>query len=201
VRLGAALHRLAARRAASALIEDHLGGTARDDGVGDRIGVRLVAIARLVDALERDTIALLEDVSRLVCGGVEIRLLAKGDAIAVRIRLGTERVGRVTGVASHVRADVRDVVATERTLDLIGERQLAAGPADTLSRDLDLLVGVLGDRGRIGPRHPVEQRAIGSFAAAVILGLAERRTARIGLRLRRLLGFADPVMPAVKKVA
>ncbi len=104
-------------------IEQRLGRTPADHGVGDRVGVLLVAVAGGAHAtLELNAPALLHHVRRLVRRGVQVGLGAEGHiaalGIGARVHAGAGRRRALVGV----RADVRDVMRTERTLDLGAER-------------------------------------------------------------------------------
>lgn len=78
--------------AAGVAIEQPLGRLALDHRVGDLVGVLLVSVALFADpARERNAAALLDDVRRLVRGGVEIGRACERDVIAGRIRLGPHR--------------------------------------------------------------------------------------------------------------
>ncbi len=97
----------------------------------------LVRIARLTHTvLDLDPAALLNHVSRLVGGGVQVRRLAKGDVVAGRERFGTQRVGGLDCTSSDVRARAAHVVASERTLDRLGMWQRLRSPRHAGRGDL-----------------------------------------------------------------
>jgi hypothetical protein len=121
-----ALHRMragAGRRAASEAVERRLRRAALHDQRCDLVGVSLVRITGLVDAaLQLDTAALLDHVSRLVRDREQVGAAPQDDVVAGGVRICAERAGRLRGLCADVGLDRRDVVPAERALDRIGKR-------------------------------------------------------------------------------
>ena len=72
----------------------------------------------------------------LVGGGVQVRGAAERDVAAVGVRRRSHRCVRLGGGAVLVGVDRAHIVAAERTLDPIRERQRPAGPRLAHRRDL-----------------------------------------------------------------
>jgi hypothetical protein len=72
-------------------VEERHRRSTRDDGIGDRVRMALIGVARLIDtALELHSAALLDDVRGLVRRRVQIRRRSERDGIPVGIRSGAE---------------------------------------------------------------------------------------------------------------
>src|SRR5690242_14477694 len=79
---------------------------ARDDAIGHGVGVPLVGVALLAHAaLELHSTTLLDDVSRLVRGGVEIGRALERYRVACRVGFCSDRLrglgGRAPGMGRH----------------------------------------------------------------------------------------------------
>src|SRR5205085_2616485 len=85
---------------------------------------RIVALAEPAGGCSAG--ALLHDVGGLVGGGMKVRRTAEHDVIAERERVRAHGRRCPLRVAALVRADVGDVMAPERALDLCEERQRSA---------------------------------------------------------------------------
>ena len=68
--------------------------------------------------------ALLHDVGRLVCSGVQIRRTCERHVVAGGECLRSHRIGTFGGGPIGVRLDAADVMVSEGALDLLGVRQL-----------------------------------------------------------------------------
>lgn len=116
-----------------------LGGAPADHRIRDLVSMLLVFIAWCVDpTLERDALSLLDHVRRFVRRGVQVRRVRERDVVAVGERTRAEGGGGAAGGVAGVSADVRDVVLSERRLDLRRERK--CGPAERVDgslRELD----------------------------------------------------------------
>jgi hypothetical protein len=77
--------------------------------------------------LQLEVAALLNDMRGLVRNGVQIGAAPQDDVIAGRVRLGTHGLRGRSGLGTCVSLDRRDVVATERALKHIRERQGRSG--------------------------------------------------------------------------
>ncbi|XXR37424.1 hypothetical protein WME90_42000 [Sorangium sp. So ce375] len=148
-------HLHAGLAAAPLLVQQGLGRLPADDGIGHLVGLPLVAIADLADAaVELDTRLLLHDVRRLVRGEPQVRRPTEGDAIADRERPGAQPRRGAARSAVAARANMTDVVATERLLDRRRVRQ-----------------------GRGRGRHPVTRNAVDRRRAIPPAALGTRSTA------------------------
>ncbi len=117
-------------------VEQTLGRSAGDHGVGHPVGLLLVVVARTVQTLERDRAGtLLHDVGGLVGGRVQVRRRSKGHMVPGRIRLGAERSRRRRGSASDVGVNVREIVVSESPLDRGAVGQGRSGTSKPGARD------------------------------------------------------------------
>jgi hypothetical protein len=91
---------------------------ATDDTVGDRVRVLLMRVVRAgIDfSFERDATLLLNDVSCLMRGGMEVRCAREPDAALSREGLRTKGRCGFGRCAAHLSPDVREIVATEQRL-------------------------------------------------------------------------------------
>jgi hypothetical protein len=95
-------------------VEQPLGARSPHDRVSNSIGMLLILIAGFTDpAFQLHPTALLDDVRRLVSGGMEARCSDERDVVTGRVRLGADRAARDRGITSDVGLDVADVVAAE----------------------------------------------------------------------------------------
>jgi hypothetical protein len=103
-------------------------------GVGDLVGVAFVASPTAPTPPASAHRALLHHVRRLVCRRVQVGRAPERDVVASgecgRAHAAGSRGGPVVGV----RLDAGDVVAPERQLDLVEERQRTAAPRGSLRR-------------------------------------------------------------------
>src|SRR5262249_48001285 len=104
--------------AAGHLAEQSLGAAARDDLIGDRVGVALVGVAGRADAArELHAAALLDDVRCLVRGGVQVGCTGERDVIAGREPGGAHVAAGLLRRTVGVGLDAADVEPAERALD------------------------------------------------------------------------------------
>ncbi len=117
-------------------VEQVDGGPPRDDALGDRVRVALVAVAGPADAArEMHALALLHEVRRLVGGGAQARGPREGDGAIGDVAARAERpVGGARRLA-HVGARRRDVVGAEGELDRPEVGQRARRPGEARPRD------------------------------------------------------------------
>jgi hypothetical protein len=122
---GLALHRPRRAAASGPGGQERRGRLAAHHRVGDRVGVALVRIIDRADAaVELDASPLLEDVRRLVGGGVQIRGRGEGEVVAGGVGRGADGGGCLGRRAADVGADAREVVVgAEGPLDLVEVRQ------------------------------------------------------------------------------
>jgi hypothetical protein len=119
------------------LIEQRLRRSSRHDGVGHCVGVTLVSVARLVDAvLELHAAALLHDVCGLVRRRVEVWSPAERHRIADSIGVCTELTCGDGRGRSLMGAHAGYVVVAEACLDLRKVRQRRARAGHALGGDL-----------------------------------------------------------------
>ena len=84
----------------------------------------LVDVASGAEAsLQLNAAPLLNDMGGLVRDRVQIGAAPQDDMVAGRVRIGAHGVRGRGGFGTRVRLDRRDVVATKRALERIGERQ------------------------------------------------------------------------------
>ena len=127
-------------------VENVLRGASSHDGIRHGVGMALVRVPRLTDAtLQLHATTLLDDVRRLVSGGLEARSTGKCDVIAGRVRLGADRSARGVSRATDVSLDVIDIVAAEQALDRLAVRQRAPTVCHTgRGEPLDIALGATG---------------------------------------------------------
>jgi hypothetical protein len=107
-----------------AVVQEILDGLPGDHSIRDRIGMSLADVAGGADAsLQLNAAPLLNDMGGLVRDGVQIGAAPQDDVVAGRVRVGAHGLRGRGGFPARVRPDRRDVVATERALQRIGERK------------------------------------------------------------------------------
>ncbi len=121
------LHR-AARTGRGALIQEVLGRLASDNPIRDCIGMVLVGVTDGADpAFQLDAAALMNGMRGLVRDGVQIGAVPQDNVVAGCVGVGTHGLRGSNRFGTRVCPDRRDIVAAERPLERIRERQWRGG--------------------------------------------------------------------------
>src|SRR5262249_3384365 len=127
------------------LVKQRGGRPSGYDGIRHRVGVTLVGIARLVDAsLEMNAAALLNNVRRLVCRGVEVRCSTERHRVTASVGVGAELMRGGGRCRPLMGAHARYIVGAEADLDLRKMRQRRPIAPHSLGGDLGYRLVVEG---------------------------------------------------------
>ncbi len=89
-------------------------GLSLQDPISDGVGVLFVAVTCLAYASAQvHPLPLLDDMGRLMCGGVQVRGRTEGYMCARRVCLGSDGLGSLRGAPTDVGLDAADVVMPE----------------------------------------------------------------------------------------